>query len=596
MMIASTFLIAATTALGNLLANPCFDQGLEGWRLNGPPGSATVTETDGRKIARLVIPATVPVGYHCLFQEIPVAPGDTLESHVQALAEDIADGVGVYTALEYFAEDGHRISFTQGSHVFEKGRWMGLSIKSVAPEGAVRARMPLTLHGHGAGYFTQASLTKSPPKPETPFDGKVSLRVTGETPCESLIGIGAEDDGWFYAPVNTEKGVDEADAKIREGRLQWMDPDWVRMFFWYKDWCPDGDWRTFDFETPNMRSHYRTLDLYQRIGARVNVVGVEWGVKETYSQPEAFVHALGELLEHLIKVKGYTCIRDWTLSNEPDGAFRCFGYTFQDFIRIHRLVREELDRRGLDIQIVGSDESVSDLWYEACVQDVTYFETVDLFASHRYLPYQDRGFIPDFFGKRLDALSGKTPRKPFVTAEFGFHDSRSGVMDNPLMETYPYAVWTADFLIEGLNRGVAGLSIWCLDETFYPGGGRMDYGLWNYKDRGWNPRPVYHAFANFTRLTEAGDTVRRVESNHPAHVKGTIVGRTLFWVNAGPVAAEVQIEGFRTRQVRIHTEDTLEGDRECGTVMEIRAGRFLAPPMSFGYAHEDAKKRGALYY
>ena len=35
-----------------------------------------------------------------------------------------------------------------------------------------------------------------------------------------------------------------------------------------------------------MRSHYRSLDQYQRLGARVNVVGVEWGMKHPYADPD----------------------------------------------------------------------------------------------------------------------------------------------------------------------------------------------------------------------------------------------------------------------------------------------------------------------
>jgi len=36
--------------------------------------------------------------------------------------------------------------------------------------------------------------------------------------------------------------------------------------------------------------------------------------------------------------------------------------------------------------------------------------------------------------------------------------------------------------------------------------------------------------------------------------------------------------------VCVMKEDTLKGDRECGETVELRDGRFSAPPMSFGYA------------
>jgi hypothetical protein len=363
-----------------------------------------------------------------------------------------------------------------------------------------------------------------------------------------------------------------------------MHPDWVRMFFWHKDWCPSGDWETFTFDSPNMQSHHRTLDLYQRIGARVNVTGVEWGMPDAYRQPQRIARAIGALFDHLIRTKGYTCVQDWTLTNEPNWSFAPLGYLFEQFVEIHRLVKEEFAKRGLAVNIVGSDESGSLEWFARCVKDETYFPTAGLFSSHGYLRDSERFLVPYFFEDRLALLIARSPRKPLVVGEFGFQDARSGTFDNPLMETYPYAVWTAAFAIEGLNRGVAGFSIWCLHEVQYPSSQMMHYGLWDFKDKGWKPRPVYHAWANFCRLTKAGDKVRQCLSSHPGHVTGAVVGKNLFWVNEGGEPAEVRLSGFQAKEVRMVTEPALRGDRECGALQEVQGNRLLAPPQSFGYA------------
>ena len=110
----------------------------------------------------------------------------------------------------------------------------------------------------------------------------VTLTVTRKVVCKSFLGFGVEDDGWFYNEENASHGVNAEDIALREGRIAWMRPATVRMFCWYKDWNPSGDWATFTFGSPNMLSHYRTLDLYQRLGARVNITGVEWGVADPY--------------------------------------------------------------------------------------------------------------------------------------------------------------------------------------------------------------------------------------------------------------------------------------------------------------------------
>jgi len=272
------------------------------------------------------------------------------------------------------------------------------------------------------------------------------------------------------------------------------------------------------------------------------------------------------------------------LSNEPNGYFKGKGYSFERFVELHALVRGEFDNRGLAIRIVGSDDTGGFPWFKQCVADDAYFAGSDYFASHRYFQFPDRVFAPFFFDDRLELLAGRSPRRPFLVAEFGFQDGRAGTLENPLMEEYPYALWTTAFIADGLNRGVVGFSIWCLHEVYYPGNGFMNYGLWDFKDNNWKPRPVYHAFAMFSRLTEAGDRVRKCTSSHPGHVLAAVVGDTVFWVNQGDQEAEIRIEGMTLVEVRIMTEETLEGDRECGVAHKLDAQRFTAPPSSFGYA------------
>ena len=569
----------------SLPANGDFDDGLAGWR-----GSATNVMTEAaaygdRSVAHMTVPNDVPVGWPSLYQDVKAVAGDLFEAHVDASGRNVCDGYGVYMAMEFHDAAGKRLSFSQSPAVGKDGEWRTFQVRSVVPPGGVTVRLCLILNGHGEAFFDHARLVRLGNVAAGALDGPVTLTVTEEVACPSLIGFGAEDDGWFYNPENAKHGVTEEDTEIREGRIEWMDPDWVRMFFWYKDWNPSEDWETFTFDTPNMESHYRTLEVYQRIGAIVNVTGVEWGMADPYGQPEKVAKAVGALFEHLIRAKGYTCVQQWTLTNEPNGAFAAqMGYTFDRYVALHVLIKQEFARRNLAVQSVGSDDTGGLPWFTDCVRNPTYFDSTDLFVSHNYMPYADRLLAPLFFEDRLKLLAEKTPRKPFAVAEFGFQDSRSGTLENPIMETYPYAVWTAAFVIEGLNHGVAGFSIWCLSEVFYPGNGFMNYGLWDYKDNGWKLRPVYHAMANFTRLTERGNVVRRCDSTHPYHVLGTMVGKTLFWVNRCDDPAEVRVTGFEVREVRIMTEFTLEGDRICGVLVNPSGNRFTAPPQSFGYA------------
>ncbi|GMV94184.1 MAG: hypothetical protein AMXMBFR82_39620 [Candidatus Hydrogenedentota bacterium] len=603
-------LFAWAAAASSALTNPDFDDGLEGWTPSSVEIEMLVTSVDDRSIARIVVPETAQPGYPHVAQSLDALPGDLISATAEARNIGVQRGAGAYMVIEYFDAAEKRVSFSQSNMAETDGSWTELRVQGVMPKEAVRARIALILNGTGTAEFDAVTATREPGVGATgPPDGPVTITITDNVVCDSFRGFGVEDDGWFYNPENAAHGVTEDDARLREERIASMGIDWVRMFFWYKDWNPSGDWETFSFDSPNMESHYRTLDLYQRLGVPVNVVGVEWGVEDPYGNPEAAAKAIGALFEHLIKTKGYTCVQEWTLTNEPNGYFIRAGYDFERFVQLHELVHAEFERRGLTIRIVGSDETNGGYsFFKQCVTDDRYYPLVDYFASHRYFPYADRVTAPAFYNERLEVLAAKTRHKDLVIAEFGFQDDRSGALVNPLMETYPYAVWTAAFVIDGLNRGVAGFSIWCLQEMYYPGNGFMNYGLWDFKDNNWKPRPVYHAWRNFTTLTQSGDAVRACASSSPAHVVAAVMGGVLFWANHSDYAADVRVEGWEDALSlerrenptsgaglvvhKVLTESTLPESSDRGTLELTNRTSFSAPPMSFGYIRGAGATQG----
>lgn len=580
----------------NLIENPGFEKGLEGWSTNSGKVRFEAAEEDGRRVGRITVPDQARVGYPYFHQDLQVTPGSIHQGRMQAKVHDLRNSAGgAYALLEYLSRDGKRVSLSAAAHVTEQDRWSDLRFRGVVPEGAVTMRISLILNGRGVAYFDDVELIRiSACESDAPFDGQVQLTVTDDIVCQNLIGFGGEDDGWFFNAMNkyrdeskTQVRITPAEYATNIGRLEWLDPDYVRMFVWAKDWCPTGDWRTFTWNTDNMKSRYKTLDIYQRLQATVNVTGVEWGMPAQmfHGDPEPLARAFGELLEHLIRRKGYTCVKQWTLTNEPNGAFSKMGGTFDFYVRIHQLVREEVKRRGLNVSIVGSDDAQDIDWFRRCVESDAYFEAVDLFASHRYFRESQRGLIPLYYEDRLETLARRATSKPLVIGEFGFQDERSEVIKNPIMVEYEYAPWTVAFVIDGLNRGVAGYNIWTLHDMIYSSGGLMTYGLWAFEGDDWAVRPVYHAMGMFTRLTEAGDSVRRCQSSQAGRVKAAFVGNTLFWVNLGQEPAAVTVHGCAAREVRVMEKKTLQGDRHCGVVLKLNSPpRFTAPPASFGYA------------
>ena len=590
----------------NLLKNAGFDNLLDGWkpwfghvetiekvlrdgelaRARGANGVVVeAAKIDGKNVARIVVPDGVKLAFPHISQRMPWEPGWAVEASMRARSVSVHDSHGVYLSFSFLDGDGKRLSFEQAGAVPNTGEWSMTLVRGVAPPGTKTLSVSLLCQGHGEAQFDSAILKRlALPKPK-PLTGAVALDVTGEVVCDSFRGFGAQDNGWFYAPNNVSHGIEEQDFALREGRIEFMDPDWMRMFFWIKDWCPNADWENFTFDSPNMESHYRTLDLYQRIGTNVNVTGTEWTFKAPFAQPEKMALALGELFDYLINTRGYTCIKEWTLTNEPNLAFHSFGGDWSRFVELHKLVKKEFARRNLDIEIVGSDDGDGLPWFAKCVKDTEYFETVDALASHWYPNWRKLVFAPNFYRDRLELLAAALPRKPLVMAEYGFSDERMiPPCINPAMAEYPYALWTTGFVIDGLNLGVAGYQMWCLEQYWGPHDILMELGLWTFEDDRKDVFPAYHACANLSRMTEAGDKVVKCVSSHPLRVRGAVVGKTLFWVNESEDAAKVKISGFDGNQVRIMTQDNLEGDRECGLVTRLSNEGFTAPARSFGYA------------
>lgn len=556
---------------------------LAGWTVWPEGANVASVERDGARALCITVDETQPLNWYQALVEMPCAPGEGFRAEVEMLGEDLCGGGGGGLGLNFY--DANRKRLAHVDQYTNRGvvDWHTLHARGEAPPGTATVGLCLVLHGRGRACFRQARLEKTGAVPSSNLPTGVTLTVTDQLACDSLVGFGFEDDGWFYNEGNAEHGADAHAYALREQRIEWMQPDWVRMFFWYHDWNPTLDGQTFTWDSGNMLSHYRTLDLYQRLGVRVTVCGVEWGFPKPFENAPAIADAVGALLEHVIVDKGYTCVREWTLTNEPNLFFAPAGNTFEKYVELHGLVRSEFARRKLDVAILGSDDGDGLAWFEQCVREDTYFDLADAFASHFYLSLPRVPYAADYFADRLDLLVARTPRKPFVVAEFGLQDQRTVAPDqNPLMREYDYALNAAACFIDGLNMGVAGFSTWCVHEMYYPGGKTpMRFGLWDFGGE-WPVRPIYHAVALFTRHTNAGDRARRCRSSAPGSVKGVMVGENLFWVNLSMEPIRINICGAIPKTMRAYTEDSLAEDRECGLETILEDDAFTVPARSFG--------------
>jgi hypothetical protein len=537
-----------------------------------------------------------PHAYHVLALGDTIA-GTSFVLRATATVHELRDGQGGVLSLMFFDKDNRRIGNAGAYAPPDMPGEVAMHARAVAPQGTHQVRAAMMLHGRGTVRFRDVEWAQQTPAPAPPSGTAPRLTITGVGASgQRMIGFGAEDDGWFYNAQNREQGADDAAIALRERRIDWLAPEWTRMFFWYKDWDPELSGDSFTFDSDNMQSKYRALACYQKLGTRVTGCGVEWGMRDRFDDPARVARSVGALLEHLIVEKGFTCIKDWTFTNEPNYDWTVSGRSFQDFVAIHAALRAEFDRRGLDVQLMGSDDGDNAAWFAACAKDPAYRALVTTMASHAYPQPEWLPFMRQFAAERTGALRAQpeTAAMPFVMAEFGLADERMvPPATNPYMREYDYALNGMAAIIDMLHAGTAGVNLWCLQEVYYPGGQTpMELGLWNFGG-GWEVRPIYHALACLTRGTEPGAQYRALTvENAPGEggdIRVAAVGDALFWANRstqpGVLIAPPQA-GLALSDVTAFADgpQLLEDDYAGERLEQADSGEITLPARAFGSA------------
>jgi len=578
------------------LKNQDFSNGLADWEivkdqkfLDSSDEFEIINTSNGNILKIYGHPSTKPV-WRGVKQSLPIEADQIIGFTVDLRLEHPLFGHGSFLLIAFFDDDGTDLGFVGGEPCSNiDGVWTKLACAAVAPAGATKMVLEIVLHGQGIGYLKNVEASINGTINPKPLADSVELDVSDEVVCDSLWGFGFEDDGWFYNKLNREHGVTELDYKLNNDRIEWLKPKWVRMFFWHKEWCPSSDGKTFTFESDGMQSHYKTLELYQKLEIPVVFAGTRWGQPTLYDDPKAFASSVGAIFDYLINKKGLTCVKYWTLLNEPNLDLSDYGsVTFAQYVKMHRLVKDEFNRRGLDIKIVGSDDGASQSWFDRCVFDQPYYEMIDVMSSHLYMRPAEARLSSRFLGNRMASMSVQATPKPFIVGEYGFHTTNMDSHRSPLMDTFGYAISNTEFCINLLNHGGAGASIWTSHAAYYADTPKlMDFGLWRYKDQDWSIRPVYHSVAMFTRMIHAGDKAYKVESSHPWSVRAGKAGDTVFWVNMSDEDASIKLNGFSASEATVLTEANLSGERECGDKVAVEGDKFTAPAHSFGYIKEN---------
>ncbi|MBI2302012.1 MAG: hypothetical protein HYU66_24170 [Armatimonadetes bacterium] len=512
----------------NLAGNPSFETGQgvpDGWERYQYPGTSLTRDVTvargGSASAHATSDAEGAREYPCFRCNLTtVAVGEEYEGSAWARTR-WTDGLGGDVTLEVMRA-GKRLCFMQ-SEVTGAGDhdWMRLHVRAMVPDGADALVLALVAHGVGEVWFDDAELVRTREAPPAFTGDRVSLRVRPEhTLCARLDGLGAHGDFLLTRECNTQHGVDERDRELILRRVEAMRPHLVRTLFDYQWWEPAEGRQTPDSEA--LRDYVMWVRFLKRLGTAVLVH--PWGDYFAYPawmrdgtsrlpRPEkrdAMVRSLVDFVEFLRRDQGLDNVQYLSLMNEPDSdALR--SVTLDEYLRLNHLLDRLLRERGLrrQIRLLGADECQSgpselSPWYAGCAaRGLPLWDSMSVHTyRHQYVPN-----LEPWLAQRQGLLRGSG--KPLLVTEFGYGGETFRNWEN---DKYEYGLFLADFAVTALRGGASAALMWCLGDTYYTTDLRQEYGLWHFKDQGWEPRPGFYAWSLLTRYTRRGSRVVAVES------------------------------------------------------------------------------------
>lgn len=327
--------------------------------------------------------------------------------------------------------------------------------------------------------------------------------------CRSFMGFGAEWDPGFWREWNARPGVTEGDWEVVVRRIRWMRLPIVRMMMQVK-WCRDDRGR-FDWDRTEMKNVYRYLDVCQKQG--ITVLLTDWGCQPQWLRvadiPDVadpkYAAAIGTYMDHLLRRKGYTCIKYFIMANEPNLEVRDFGLWKKGVEQ----VMAELRRRGLDKKVVftGSDESGNEAWHRDAVAQVRGI--LGAYDIHRYAPAQEvrSGRLLDFYAGQWQYALKNDPaarRKPMIVGEAGIYSEGFSAEHNPLHLEYKYGLHMADYAAQAAGAGSWAVLAWMLDDSSHA---NFTWGMWKNKKGGLALKPWFYPWALLCRTVPAGSKV-----------------------------------------------------------------------------------------
>lgn len=305
----------------------------------------------------------------------------------------------------------------------------------------------------------------------------------------------------------------------------WLGLNWIRVELSQRMYEPERG--VFDWDNEEMRTLYRILDWCESRGVDVFLTqmwsNVEWnafqGIYALQSAPRSvpdFAEGLGALMEHLTRVRGYSCIRWLVITNEPGYDWAWWlgpeGHT-HSITPALRAVREALDRRGISVPLSGPDWTNPPEPTAADVpQPLDFDPFLGAYDIHSYgAPSEDLEKVWQAWADR-----GRDQGKPVFLSEMGNMELGWGTA-HPGPKTFDASLSVAEKVLRGLRAGLHAFNRWSFVNRGDLDGQWQLVRTWDIERQTYLPRvapepAAYYGFGILTRFLAAHSEVLQIRS------------------------------------------------------------------------------------
>jgi hypothetical protein len=417
-----------------------------------------------------------------------------------------------------------------------------------------------------------------------------------------FLGFGTQ---WEYEGGRRDLNVDNPIWEKRwpemVKRIDFMRPSILRIMHDAKMYTKmENGQIVADYDSPRMELMYRLLDHAK--SRNIPVLFGEWWLHEDYlkhygtvTDPRWAEEVIVPFLIHLREERGYTNIRYFNLINEPHAKELLPGMPF-DYEGWRSAVihlGKALKKNGLgDKVIIAGTDGPGDWsgWLDRLSKDTELNAYVGAYEYHLYAHLRDSELQPSLVEGKLETHELRPRRlmvsrndangrsKPFFMGEAGIDDGNKEDQQTKRSE-FSYGVWMADYAVQSMRAGLAGLIAWDTDDAMHTWGsygqeGLKGWGFWNslagfkdYPADDFKLRPWFYTWSLLCRLLPQGAQTLEVDATGDPLLRVAAArlpdgkGFSLVIVNQSSEPRRLNLNMANAGQKKIHEFHYFEASR-----------------------------------